>query len=293
MPESVVRKVYVLDGGELELDASVMLNLVNPGKKIRIAVRAFLIDTTRGWVLVDTGNDPLIAEGHAMAEERWGVALANTARPFMGRHQVVTEQLKLLGLTADDIKMVIYTHLHHDHCGAATSFPNALHVVQKAEYRFAMQLDNYAAFPYCKHDYDDPDLNWRFAEGDWSILPGIHLISTPGHTPGHQSIALWDVPDVGSLIITGDAVNCRENISADILGGIMYDARMASESVHRIVALAQATGASVMVSHDKDFYDGLPHAPEPLRPFTVDEQAFCQHGINTVYPDLEDPNNLI
>lgn len=293
MAQSVIRKVYILDGGELELDASVMLSLTNPGKKIRIAVRQFLVETDRGYVLIDTGNDPLIAQGQEMAEERWGVPLATAARPIMGQHQTISEQLKLIGLTTDDIKMVIYTHLHHDHCGAANEFPNALHVVQKAEYRFAMQLDRFAAFPYRKHEYDNPDLKWQFAEGDWTILPGIHLISTPGHTPGHQSIALWDVPEVGSLIITGDAVNCRENISTDTLGGIMYDARMAADSVHRIVALAQARNASVMVSHDKEFYEPLPHAPEPLRPFTADEQAFCQHGVNTLYPDLEDPNNLI
>nr|WP_246335514.1 N-acyl homoserine lactonase family protein [Microcella alkalica] len=269
-----------------------MLNLTNPGTKIRIAVRQFLVQTSRGFVLIDTGNDPLIAQGQKMAEERWG-ALATAARPIMGKHQVISEQLKLVGLSTDDIKMVVYTHLHHDHCGAATYFPKALHIVQKAEYRFAMNLDSFAAFPYVRHEYDDPTINWRFAQGDWTILPGFQLISTPGHTPGHQSIALWDVPDVGSLIITGDAVNCRENISADVLGGIIYDAKQAADSVHRIVALAQATGASVMVSHDKPFYDTVPHAPEPLRPFTADEQAFCQHGINTLYSDVDDPNNLI
>lgn len=293
MTESVIRKVYILDGGQLELDRSVMLSLTDPGTKIRIAVRQFLVDTTRGWVLIDTGNDPLIALGQAKAEERWGFGLANAARPIMSHEQTIAEQLKLVGLTPDDIKMVVYTHLHHDHCGAATEFPNALHVVQKAEYRFAMDVDHHAAVPYIKHEYDSPDINWQFAEGDLTILPGMHLLVTPGHTPGHQSVVLWDVPDVGNLIITGDAVNCRENISLDVLGGIMYDARQAADSVHRITGLATATGASVMVSHDLGFYEGLPHAPEPLRAFTTDEQAFCQHGIQTLYPDLEDPNNLI
>lgn len=293
MAKTVVRKVYILDGGELELDASVMVNAMNPGKKIRIPVRQFLVETDRGFVLIDTGNDPEVIKGQEVAEQRWGVALANAAKPLMQPHQHLYEQLKLVGVTADDIKLVVYTHLHHDHCGGAGLFPDSLHVVQKAEYRWAMQLDHFASVPYRTHDYNHSNLDWRFAEGDWSILPGIHLISTPGHTPGHQSIALWDVPDVGSLIIAGDAVNCRDNIALDAPGGITSSAASAVESVHRITALAQAMDASVMVSHDAGFYEVLPMAPEPLRRFTEEEQAFLQKGIRTVYEGLSDPNNLI
>lgn len=293
MVDTVVRKVYILDGGELELDNSLMVNAVDPGRKIRIPIRQFLLETSRGFVLIDTGNDPEVIKGQDVAEQRWGIPLATAARPIMEPHQHLHEQLKLVGLTADDIKLVVYTHLHHDHCGGAGLFPDALHVVQKAEYRWAMHLDRFASLPYREHDYNHANLSWRLAEGDWSILPGVHLITTPGHTPGHQSVALWDVPDIGSLIIAGDAVNCRDNITLDVPGGITSDASAAVSSVHRITALAQVTDASIIVSHDAGFYESLPQAPEPLRRLTDDERAFCQQGIRTVYDELDDPHNLI
>jgi N-acyl homoserine lactone hydrolase len=293
MPKTVLKKLYVFDGGQLELDSTVMVSGQNPGKLIRIPVQYFLLETSRGYVLVDTGNDPEVIKGQDVAEERWGVPLATAARPVMEPRHHPFEQLKLVGLSADDIKMVVYTHLHHDHCGGARLFPDALHVVQKSEYRWAHYLDRFASVPYNDSDYRYDHLNWRLAEGDWCILPGVHLISTPGHTPGHQSVALWDVPDVGSVILAGDAVNCRENIVLDTPGGITSDATAAMASVHRLSALAEAMDATMLVSHDQDYFDSLPKAPEPLRALPEETKAFYKAGARTVYGDLHDPDHLI
>lgn len=290
MVDSVVKKVYVLDGGQLELDASVMVSGNRPGERIRIPVQYFLVETTRGFVLVDTGNDPNVVHD---PEGTWGAPLAQAATPIMEERNAPLEQIKLVGLDASDIKMVVYTHLHHDHCGGARFFPDALHVVQKAEYRWVFAPDRFATFPYVKTDYNHPNFNWNLAEGDWCILPGFHLISTPGHTPGHQSIALWDVPDVGSVILAGDAVNCRDNIAWDTPGGITSDATSAAMSMHRLTALANVMDANLLVSHDMGFFEMLPKAPEPLTRLSEEARAFCKHGVETVYQGISDPANLI
>lgn len=288
--KTVVKKAYVLDGGLLELDASVMVSGDRMGTRIRVPVQMFLLETSRGYILVDTGNDPDVIDD---AERTWGVPLAKAATPIMEARHHPCEQLKLLGLNADDIKMVIYTHLHHDHSGGARFFPDSLHVVQKAEYRWAHHLDRFASFPYVSTDFDHANLRWQLAEGDWAILPGIHLIATPGHTPGHQSIALWDVPDVGSVILTGDAVNCQDNIAHDTPGGITSDATAAAMSLHRITALAKATDAGVIVSHDLASFQSMPKAPEPLGRVGDDLRAFYHHGIETVYGAAADADSII
>jgi N-acyl homoserine lactone hydrolase len=288
--KTVVKKVYVLDGGELELDASVMVIGDRPGTRIRIPVQMFLLETNRGYVLIDTGNDPNVIND---AEGTWGVPLVRAATPIMEDRHHPYAQLKLLGLGADDIKMVIYTHLHHDHCGGARFFPDALHVVQKAEYRWANYLDRFANFPYVRTDFDHRNLKWQLAEGDWCIFPGVHLVATPGHTPGHQSIALWDVPDVGSLILTGDAVNCQDNIALDTPGGITSDATAAAASMHRLTALARAMEASVIVSHDLAAFQHYPKAPEPLGRLGDNLRDFCMRAVETVYGDAANPDNLI
>ncbi len=290
MVNTVVKKVYVLDGGELELDASVMVSGDRPGQRIRIPVQYFLVETTRGFVLIDTGNDPDVIDD---AEGTWGIPLTRAATPIMEKRNHPLEQIKLVGLDASDIKMVVYTHLHHDHCGGARFFPEALHVVQKAEYRWVFAPDRFSTFPYMKSDYDHPNFNWNLAEGDWCILPGVHLISTPGHTPGHQSIALWDVPDVGSVILAGDAVNCRDNIAWDTPGGITSDATSAAMSMHRLTALANVMDANLLVSHDMGFFEMLPKAPDPLTQLSAEQKAFWKHGIQTVYQGISDPGNLI
>jgi len=290
MVNTVVKKMYILDGGELELDASVMVSLNRPGQRIRIPVQYFLVETTKGFVLIDTGNDPDVIDD---AEGTWGIPLAQAATPIMEKHNHPLEQLKLVGLEPSDIKMVVYTHLHHDHCGGARFFPDALHVVQKNEYRWVSAPDRFTTFPYMKSDYNHPNFNWQLAEGDWCILPGVHLISTPGHTPGHQSVALWDVPDIGSVILTGDAVNCRDNIAMDTPGGITSDATSGVMSMHRLTALAKVMDANLLVSHDLDFFNSMPKAPDPLTRLTDEQKAFWKHGIETVYQGISDPGNLI
>ncbi len=288
--KTVVKKLYVLDGGQLELDASVMVSGRDPGKRIRIPVQMFLAETTRGYVLIDTGNDPDVIED---ADRVWGVPLARAATPIMSPENHPYAQLKLLGLGADDIKMVVYTHLHHDHSGGGRFFPDALHVVQKAEYRWVAYPDRFATFPYVRTDYDHPNFRWQLAEGDWCILPGMHLISTPGHTPGHQSIALYDIPEAGTVIITGDASNCQDNIALDTPGGITSDATAAVASMHRLTALARATDATMLVSHDLAAFERTPKAPEPLGRLDDSFRDFHKHAVENLYGQAADADSLI
>ncbi len=178
--ETVVKNIYVMDGGKLTVEGSTLVPGTNYGVPQTIPVQFFLLETTKGFILVDAGNDPDVITDPIGA---WGFDLASASNPDMQPINHPYEQLKLLGLGADDIKMVIYTHLHHDHCGGGRYFPDALHVVQKAEHRWAFQPDSFARKPYSQKDFRQPTLRWQLAEGDWCILPGIHLLTTPGHTP--------------------------------------------------------------------------------------------------------------
>lgn len=283
-----VRKVYVLDGGTMTVEASSMVPGTGFGQPLVIAVRYFLLETARGYVLVDTGNAPMAINDPVGA---WGPELAAAVNARMDPEHHPYEQLRLVGLGANDISMVIYTHLHHDHCGGARLFPDATHVVQRSEHRWAFSLDPFAAFPYNPPDYRHESLQWLLAEGDWCIRPGIHLVTTPGHSPGHQSIVLWDTPDCGTVILAGDAIYCRENVQRDVPPGINTDLAAASASMHRLTALAQATDATMLVSHEADFYDLLPHAPEPLARLSPDVRRYYDEGVRHLYRDALDPGH--
>ena len=152
--------------------------------------------------------------------------------------------------------------MHHDHLGGNRFFPNAIHIAQKEEYRFATCPDEAFSSRYTvKTDMPEP-LNWQLAEGECEPLPGIVLIPTPGHSPGHQAILLRDLPGVGPFIYCGDAVYMEENWEKNIGPGICWNPPMALKSMAKLKQIQSLTGAYVMVSHDWDYFYTLPHAPE-------------------------------
>jgi glyoxylase-like metal-dependent hydrolase (beta-lactamase superfamily II) len=108
-----------------------------------------------------------------------------------------------LGLSRNDVHMVIPTHLHGDHAGGMTryaedghtieaTFPNAEYVVQRREYEDAMRPNERTRATYFPINYQPlyKSGQLRLLEGDTEILPGITGIVTRGHTPGHMSIRL-------------------------------------------------------------------------------------------------------
>lgn len=280
--ETIVEAVYVLDGGTLDVEASTIVPGSNFGSRLVIPVQMFLLKTRLGYILIDAGNDP---DCIVDSEKTWGPELSAIVTPHMTDENHPYAQLALLGLDPVDVKMVIYTHLHHDHCGAARFFPHAVHIVQKAEYRWAFNPDRHTSRIYLRSDFGSSDIRWEFAEGDWLILPGIHLFASPGHSPGHQSVVLWDVPDCGTFIISGDAVYCRENIERDLPPGITTDSVQAVRSLHRLTALAHATDASLFVSHDAVSFAAMPKAPDPLAALDVASRRFYIAGERTLYGD--------
>lgn len=290
MPASIVRNVYVMSSGKLTVDGSTLVPGTSFGVPKTIPVQFFLLDTDKGYILVDTGNDPDVITDAVAA---WGADLAGAANPEMTSEHHPYEQLKLCGVEPSDVRMVIYTHLHHDHAGGGRFFPDALHVVQKAEHRWAFTPDTYFGRPYSQKDFRHDAMRWQLAEGDWVILPGVHLVSTPGHTPGHQSIVLWDTPSAGTVIIAGDAVNTRENIECDIPPGLTTDTASAVGSLHRLTALAALTDATMLVSHEQAFYAMLPKPPEPLRTLDPEVRRYWRANLAKVYRDAADPDSLI
>lgn len=110
--------------------------------------------------------------------------------------------LARLGLTPEDIHLVINTHLHSDHCSGNTVFdadgkikpmyPNAEYVVQRREYHDATHSNERTRATYLVENfvplYESGQL--KLLDGDTDFGSGIHGVVTPGHTPGHMSVLL-------------------------------------------------------------------------------------------------------
>jgi len=134
----------------------------------------------------------------------------------------VANNLEIFGLAPADISLVILTHLHYDHSAGCTyvdgdfktqpTFPNARYIVQKKEWDFALasQFELQGA-PGADYRLDElyrlkAGNQFEFIDGNYSPAPGISLILSGGHTPGHQVVKIYDAGNtayfLGDLIPT-------------------------------------------------------------------------------------------
>jgi N-acyl homoserine lactone hydrolase len=211
------------------------------GKTLDIPLIMFVIQGADAPVVVDTGADV----SRAMAVHR------------IKMEQTVDEQpdvaLRSLGLDPGDVQFVVNTHLHWDHSSNNHLFPNARVVVQQRELDFARQ-----PVPWHRRQFEAlPDLSaaWRRAEsqvspveGDVELVPGITLITLPGHTPGSQGVLVETAS--GRKLIAGDCVYQYENWEGDAdvdhIPGLYTDLVAYDNSFRKIEGL----GCEVIPSHD-------------------------------------------
>ncbi|WP_262283926.1 MBL fold metallo-hydrolase, partial [Micromonospora sp. MA102] len=159
---------------------------VTPDGRWWLPFRAFALRTGDGPVtLVDAGIGP-------------ADALAASWAPVPGN---LPAELAAAGIDPADVRTVVLTHLHTDHIGwAGPLFPNADHLVQGAELAalalFHPELPARLLGPLRAAG------QLRVVDGDTDLTPGVRVLSTPGHTPGHQSVLVDDGDD--RLLVTGD-----------------------------------------------------------------------------------------
>lgn len=253
-----VKRAYLLEGGYLKLDRSIMIAGGEYGRTELGPVYMVLLETSKGWVLIDTGLNPV---GVSDPEKAWGPR-ARAVPPVLHAEDDVRCRLKQLGLTPDDVRQVIHTHLHWDHTGGNRFFPNATFLVQKAEYRFAFWPDHHFAGPYMR-DHFDCGVRYELVEGDVEVMPGVYLLFTPGHTPGHQSV-LITLASGRRLLFTGDAAYMTENFDRMVPPGHMWNPSCGMESLLKLKTVQSLTGALLLPSHDPNLWTRVPRSPAQI-----------------------------
>ncbi|MCL4877101.1 MAG: MBL fold metallo-hydrolase [Anaerolineae bacterium] len=151
-------------------------------------LNCLLVKTAGQHILVDTGLGSKLDQRMI---DFWQLTRPNGS---------LLDGLSRLGLTAEDIDLVIDTHLHADHCSGNTlfspemeivpSFPNAKYVVQRREYEDAMHPNERTRATYYPINYETlvNSGQMELLDGDTEIMPGIRGVVTPGHTPAHMSV---------------------------------------------------------------------------------------------------------
>lgn len=214
--------IHPLVVGINETDQGIMTYQRGYGTRIHLPIYVFYLSGGPRPILVDTGLEEfLVPPG---IKEKYGFEVME-----------FEEALASVGIKAEDVGLVIQTHLHNDHCENTYKCTNARVVVQKREYEFALNphpLDH-RYFP----DLLD-GLNLEIIDGDQTIEDGLSVIWTPGHTPGGQSVVVDTA--AGKAVITGFCCN-EKNFPASgpvVCPGVHLDAIQALESAQRVKDLA-------------------------------------------------------
>lgn len=159
------------------------------------AVLGYLARTPAGVLLLDTGL------GEADQEtEGW----------YRPSRITIDEALHRQGMRVEDVDLVVNCHLHFDHIGGNPRFPNRPIFCQRGELETATTTD-----------YTVPALvdfagaRYQLLDGETEIAPGVHVIPTPGHVDGHQSVVLEC--DDGSVVLAGQSHDTASLWSADVL----------------------------------------------------------------------------
>lgn len=257
---TAVRRLFVLLCGFEVLPKSVSTRGLGRRFILSEPVCAYLLDTTAGWILLDAGLNPANARDQERMQDRF--MRHGMSPPVVRDLHGLDAQLAELGVRPTDIGHVILSHLHYDHCGALRQFPHARISVQRREYLHAFSAD--AGMAYFRDEYDDPRLQWDLKDGDWQALPGLELIDTRGHTPGHQS-AIVDLPQTGTVILPFDAADLQENLDGEILPGECCDDAAALMAIRRLKAIERTCAGTTLLFHDPVAIQGMRLAPEGYR----------------------------
>ncbi len=243
-----VDKLYVLDCGQVfGADQSRWSPGVNVGVPIQLSDNCYLIHHALGWFLWDTG----IAD--AVASMPDGAKGMNGA-PDVKRSKTLAAQLGELGVKPSDIKAMAVSHTHPDHIGNVEEFPHVLLYVQKAEYDWP-GADGAPRF--------DPNHPVTKVEGDHDVFGdgSVVIISTPGHTPGHQSL-LVRLPKTGAVVLSGDAVHFKDNWDNRRVPSMNVSKEQTLASMQRIDDILAKEHAQLWINHDKPQSDAQKKSPE-------------------------------
>ncbi|QIG92501.1 MULTISPECIES: N-acyl homoserine lactonase family protein [unclassified Bradyrhizobium] len=246
---SGVERLYILNCGEgVAGDISRWSPGVNEGKSMDFVDNCYLIKHAQGWFLWDTGIPD------AVAEMPNGLAPADPKAVTWRRPKTLAAQLDQLGVKPSDIKAIAVSHTHPDHIGNVELFPAAMLYVQKAEYEWPGTNNA----PRFKPEHPATKL-----EGDRDVFGdgSVTILSTPGHTPGHQSL-LVKLPKAGAVVLTGDAVHFKDNWDNRRVPSLNASKDQTLASMQKIADTLTKEKAQLWINHDKAQRDGLKMSPD-------------------------------
>ena len=247
-------RIYVFEaGGIAGLDPKLFNFTREELKEVDFVNVAYLVVHPKGTIMFDTGGIPDSAFKPGGGKVTEGIMSATTP---------LKPQLASVGYKPSDIRYLILSHYHSDHTANANDFAGATWIVQKAERDFMfsdkpqgiIQPAQYSALRNAKTTVlNNEDLD---VFGDGSVV----LMSTPGHTPGHQVLVV-KLPKRGPVVLSGDLYHYPEERATGRTPTFEFNAEQSAASRKKIETFVKQNKAELWIEHDIATHAKLPKAP--------------------------------
>lgn len=250
-------RLYAMDCGRIGmLDLSLFAQSgAYDGQQHEAADMCFLIRHPDGDLLWDAGlPDALNEQEDGMTDGPFKVTVPKT----------LASQLDAIGVAPDDIDFFSISHSHFDHVGNAGMFTNATFLIDEDEHAWMFRDEARSAdtFGLVAPLESAPT---RSFDGDHDVFGDglVRIVASPGHTPGHATL-LVNLENEGPVLLSGDLYHLIESREKRLVPVFNTDADQTRASMDRFEALADETGARVIIQHSLEHMDALPMAPDYL-----------------------------
>ena len=251
---SGVNRIILLTLGYEDLPKAVSVHGTPKEQRLREPVPGVLLQTDDGWLLLDTGFNTALVRDPALYRRFY--PSVEYLPVILPAGEPIEYALDEVGVDIDHITALGLSHLHHDHAGGVKLFAGRVPVhAQRRELAYGMRADGEPEkHAMARVDYDDPRIDWKLADGEAVIAPGVTAIPTYGHTPGHQSfmVELDESVGGGGFVFAFDAADLCENIEHELpIGGFVdVDPAETVEPIRRLKAIAAERGYPLIPGHD-------------------------------------------
>ena len=247
-------RIYIFDNGFIRGLDTKFFNLAREEVKEPDFVDiSYLIVHPRGTLQFDSGEIP---------DSRFTSDGATVTDGIMSASQPLLPQLAAAGYQPADITYFALSHYHSDHTANANAFAGSTWIVQKADRDFMfsekpqgiIETTHFSGLKNAKTKIlDNEDLD-VFGDGT------VRLISTPGHTPGHQ-VLLVRLAKRGPVLLAGDLYHYPEERTTGKVPTFEYNVEQSKASRAKVEGLLQQTGAELWIEHDMATHARLPKSP--------------------------------
>lgn len=267
-------KFTILPHGYIENDLAWNVAMPNPATKsnrnpsslwIKAPSYSVLIfHPDAGYILYDTGSCPGDESG------RRPESMADIFPLYIKREEFLDCRLEKLGLSVEDISLVVLSHMHWDHSGGLHFFKDKSQVQKvlapKKDFAFGL-TETMAPYKvpedcaYFRENYEFHNLDYELIEQDQELYEGIDMILLPGHTPAVLGLVLH--LEEKTVIFPSDAVNNHLNYGIRAKSpGIIYDTLGFKDTVQKVMGIEKKYKGQVIFPHDMEQFCKLKKAPD-------------------------------